>query len=174
MPDNFKPELETFILTEEEASALSEANLLTAAFLKTQDYFSFKFRPDIAWAIVDSYIDQYEYESLKEYLIFLYMMVEYDERSGPLKRLGFFFSTEVRKSYYEYKSEAVRILEHGSKAVSKIEGRPFVIAEHYKQIKEQEFEQRRDDMMDSQTTANQAYVTTSIFGVLGSIGQMLK
>jgi len=158
-------------LTSEEVSMLDETNFLTARLLRFQDYWSYKFRPDLAWEIVDTYTDQYELENLKGYLIFLFMMMEYDRRSGPIKRIGFFFSKEVRISYYEYKKEIARIIEHCEKFLTEAEGKEFKVAERYERIKKMEFEEIEIASKRAQTnsdTVNAIHGTVDMISTFGA------
>ena len=113
------------LLSESSSEEVLTEGIIERLALNIQGFFTVEYNPRISQQIIDSYINDYDIASLKDYMFKLYMMSLEDEPTGIVKTLKFMLSDSNRESYYRYRSKLSQQLIYGEKAIESITRRPF-------------------------------------------------
>ena len=119
------PLLETVNTLNESTPEILNEGYIDRLSLDMQGFFMLTYDYRLSQQIIDSYINDFRLEELKDYMFKLYLLSIEEKPSGIVETLKFMLSEDNRRSYYQYKSKIKQQLTYGETAISSITKRKF-------------------------------------------------
>ena len=156
--------LTNYFLNEE----ISLNETITAWWHKKLDIFNVSFDPSHSKKIVQEYLDDYDLQSLKEYMFFLRAIIEQDEAGSAIKSFvrSLPFGSGIRKSYVAYKREIYQLFKYAESEISRLEGRPFDFEAWYNKTENELARSTTITNNRMNTVANGVYVADRVYSAM--------